>query len=108
MNYEEIQSTSGTYSLQEHLMALKAGFKSPLVKTDDLRRNVLELKWGRSADAQKLVLELVEYIPKDATIWDTAVIDDLIQQVNADQLINKTPHTFQELWEQEDDDDIWA
>lgn len=99
MNYEQIVNTSGTFSIQEHLMALKAGFK-PDRLSDNLIENLCELKFNRNTDAQTLVDKLIEMTPISATIDDKKLIDELLQTVIADKVINDTPHTFNEFFEQ--------
>lgn len=83
-------------------MAMKAGFKCSRL-SNSLKENILELKWNRNADAQRLVKKLLEEVDDCSTIDDVEKIDQLMDIVNADKIIKDTPHTFNELWEGESD-----
>jgi len=87
--------TSGTYSIQEHLMAMKAGYKTSRL-SKSLKENIEELKFNRNSSAQKLVNQLLQYVTKDDTIDNKDKIEHLIDLVNADKVVNNTPHTFDE------------
>jgi hypothetical protein len=104
MDYQKIMDTTGIYSIQEHLMAMKSGFKCSRL-SNSLKENVLELKWNRNADAQKLVYQLLETIEESDTIENKEKIDKLLQIINADKVIKNTPHTFHELWEKEEEEE---
>ena len=97
--------TTGTYTIQEHLMAMKSGFKCSRL-TNSLKENVLELKWNRNADAQRLVYRLLEEIEEADTIDNKGRIDDLLQIVNADKVIKGTADTFGEHFNRENEDDF--
>jgi len=105
MNYQELMDTSGTFTIQDHLMAMRAGFKSSRL-SDSLKENVFELKWNRNADAQALVYKLLDEISDEDKVGDVEKIDELLQIVNADRVINGTSHTFQEHFDEEDDPDF--
>lgn len=105
MNYQRVMDTNGIYTIQEHLMAMKSGFKCSRL-TKSLKENVLELKWNRNGDAQKLVYQLLEEIDDTETIDNKDKIDYLLQIVNADKVIKGTAHTFEEHFSREDEDDV--
>jgi hypothetical protein len=105
MDYQKVMDTTGTYTIQEHLMAMKSGFKCSRL-TNSLKENVLELKWNRNADAQRLVYRLLEEIEDTDTIDNRKKIDDLLQMVNADKVIKGTAHTFGEHFSREDESDF--
>jgi hypothetical protein len=105
MDYQKIMDTTGIYTIQEHLMAMKSGFKCSRL-TNSLKENVLELKWNRNADAQRLVYKLLEEIEDADTIDNKEKIDNLLQIVNADKVIKGTAHTFSEYFSREDDEGI--
>jgi hypothetical protein len=102
MDYQKIMDTSGTYPIQEHLMAMKAGFKCSRLTTS-LKENILELKWNRNAAAQRLDYRLLEEIEDTDTIENTEKIDHLLRIVNADKIIEGTAHTFDEHFSREND-----
>ena len=97
--------TTGTYTIQEHLMAMKAGFKCSRL-SNSLKENIFELKWNRNADAQRLVYKLLEEVSDTDTIDNTEKIDELLGIVNADKIIKDTPHTFGEYWEQSGEEGV--
>lgn len=103
MDYQEIVNTTGLYSIEEHLLAFKAGFKCSRL-SDSLKDNVLELKWNRNSDAQRLVYRLLKLIDDNDTINDVDKIEELLIEVRADRIINQTPQTFQEYWDGEKND----
>lgn len=96
MNYQKILDSTGIYPIQEHLLAMKAGYKCSRL-SESLYDNILELKWNRNGEAQNLIYKMLETITDKQTILDTDKIDELIQMVTADKIINDTPHTFGEL-----------
>lgn len=102
MDYQKVVETTGIYSLQDHLMALKQGFQCSRL-SESLKEHVLEMKWNRNADAQKLVYRLLDEVEDTDTIHDTEKIDVLLDIVNADKSINDTPHTFDEHFSQEEE-----
>lgn len=106
MDYQKVMDTTGTYTIQEHLMAMKSGFKCSRL-SNSLKENVLELKWNRNADAQRLVYRLLEEIDENDTINNKEKIDDLLQMVNADKVIKGTAHTFEEYFSKEDEDEAF-
>jgi len=106
MDYQNVMNTTGTYAIQEHLMAMKAGYKCSRL-TNSLKENVLELKWNRNSDAQRLVYRMLEIISDDETIDNKEKIDDLLQMVNADKSINDTAHTFEQHFSNEDEDEAF-
>lgn len=97
MDYQKILDTTGIYTIQEHLMAIKAGFKCSRL-TDSLKDNILELKWNRNSAAQKVVYKLLERVEDHETINDTDKLHELLSMVTADKIINNTPHTFEEYF----------
>jgi hypothetical protein len=103
INYQEIMDKTGIYEIQEHLYAMKAGYKCSRL-SNSLRDNVAELKWNRNAVAQILINELLEVIDDNDTIASTDKIDNLLHMVLADKVINGTPNTFQELGSSENED----
>lgn len=98
MNFEKIVNTSGVYTIQEHLISFKSGFK-PDRLSDNLIENLSELKFNRNADAQTLLDKLINMTPKKSKISDIDLIDELLQIVTSDKIINNTPQTFQEYFE---------
>lgn len=107
MDFQKIMNSGGIYSIQEHLMAMRAGYKNNRL-TDSLKENVSELKWGRNGAAQNLIYELLTEISDSDTIENTEKIDELLSITNADKVVNKTPHTFGEYFEKEEDEDIFS
>lgn len=105
MDYQKILDTTGTYTLDEHLMALRAGYKCSRL-SDDLLENLNELTYNRSAEAQRLITQLIEQCPKGAKVGDEDVIDDLLHIVRTDRVLNNTPHTWENLGDEFDDDDM--
>ena len=105
MDYQKVMNTTGTYTIQEHLMAMKAGFKCSRL-SNSLRENILELKWNRNSDAQRLVYRLLDEVEENETINDKEKIDELLQIVNADKVIKGTAHTFDEYFTDKDDRDF--
>ena len=105
MDYQKIMDTSGTYSIQEHLMAMRSGFKCSRL-TDSLKENIEELKWGRNLDAKKVIDNLLTNVNPLNKIGDVDTINDLIDLTNSDQIINGTPHTFAEYFSSLDDNDF--
>jgi len=93
MDFQKVMDTTGTYTIQEHLIAMKAGYKSSRLGYS-LKDNVSELKWNRNSDAQKLVYSLLEEVEDHHTIKDLDKIDELIQMADTDKIINDTSHTF--------------
>lgn len=104
LDYQKVMDTTGTYTIQEHLMAMKSGFKCSRL-SNSLKENVLELKWNRNADAQRLVYRLLEEIEESDTIDNKDKIDDLLQIVNADKVIKGTAHTFGEYLSKDNEDE---
>lgn len=102
MDYQKVMDMTGIYPIQEHLMAMKAGFKCSRL-THSLKENVMELKWNRNASAQILVNRLLEEIDDNDTIYNKEKIEHLIQIVNTDKVINGTSHTFREYFESDED-----
>jgi hypothetical protein len=105
MDYQKVMNTTGTYTIQEHLMAMKAGFKCSRL-SNSLRENILELKWNRNSDAQRLVYRLLDEVEETDTINNRDKIDELLQMVNADKVIEGTAHTFGEYFTDKDDRDF--
>jgi len=105
MDYQKVLDTTGTYTIQEHLMAMKAGFKCSRL-TDSLKENILEVKWNRNSAAQRVVYKLLEYVEDHETIHDTKKIDELLSMVTADKIINDTPHTFDEYFDKNESDGV--
>lgn len=81
MDYQKVLDTTGTYPLQEHLLAMREGFKCSRL-TDSLKENVLEMKWNRPSAAQRLVYQLLEQVDDADTIHSTEKIDELLKIVN--------------------------
>ena len=103
MYYQRVMNTTGIYTIQEHLMAMKSGYKSSRL-TNSLRENILELKWNRNADAQRLVYRLLEEVEEAETINNKDKLDELLQVVNADKVIQGTAHTFGEYFTNKEDE----
>lgn len=103
--YQEVMDSSGRYPIEEHLLAMKAGYKASHLSYN-LRDNVGNLKFNRNAAAQALVLTLVDMIPAGTRIDEDCeeIIEELIDAVKADKIINNTSHTFEELDDDGDDD----
>lgn len=105
MYYQKVMDSSGVYSIQEHLMAMKSGFKCSRL-SNSLEENILELKWNRNNDAKQLIDRLIEELDERDTINNKEKIDHLIQIVNADKVIDGTSHTFEEYFSNENDLDF--
>lgn len=95
MDYKSISSTSGIHSLEDHLLAIRAGYKSDGCG-DSIYENVNVLRYGRNRDAQLLVDRLLSEVGNES-INDTDMIDHLLSIARADKIINNTPNTFSEL-----------
>ena len=105
MYYQKVMDSSGVYSIQEHLMAMKSGFKCSRL-SNSLKENILELKWNRNNDAKQLIDSLIDELDESDTIKNKEKIDHLIQIVNSDKVIEGTSHTFEEHLSNENDLDF--
>jgi hypothetical protein len=105
MYYQKVMDSSGVYSIQEHLMAMKSGFKCSRL-SNSLKENILELKWNRNNDAKQLIDRLMEELDESDTITNKEKIEYLIEIVNADKVIDGTAHTFEEHLSNENDLDF--
>lgn len=105
MNYQEIMNTSGTYSIQTHLMAMKAGFHCSRLSTN-LHDNLKELKFNRNSQAQDLIDKLIAESSSTDVVGNEKLIDELLLTVNSDRVINGTAHTFEEYFEEDDDEQL--
>jgi len=104
-DYKHVMTTCGIYSIQDHLMSMKAGYKYDRL-SDKLKDQVHELKFNRNADAQRLVYKLLYMIDESDTIHNKEKIDELLEVVNADSVINGTAHTFSEHFERDEEDEV--
>ncbi len=105
MYYQKVMDSSGVYSIQEHLIAMKSGFKCSRL-SNSLKENILELKWNRNNDAKQLIDRLIEELDESDTITNKEKIEYLIEIVNADKVIDGTAHTFEEHLSNENDLDF--
>ena len=106
MYYQKVMDSSGVYSIQEHLIAMKSGFRCSRLSIS-LKENILELKWNRNNDAKQLIDRLVEELDESDTITNKEKIEHLIQIVNADKVIDGTAHTFEEHFSNKNDLDFY-
>ncbi len=76
MNYQKIMDSEGVYSIEEHLLSMKAGFKKTGL-TDSLVENLKELKKERKEVEQIFIDLLIRNTDVKKTLLDKETIDFL-------------------------------
>lgn len=76
-DWQKIMDSTGVYPIDTHLFAMLNGYKCSRL-SNSLKENILELKWNRPSDAQKLVYKLVKLVDDKDTISNKDKINALL------------------------------